>query len=149
MRFRLDFKPRLSAHERYVAGWLLLAMVVVPSLALIWPAVTGRLSVWWVHVGARVGAIVLTALVVGGVMRRIPKFRTSVTPLTYAHAFMSLALVWLLYGFLVLLTGRMPSKIIHRQVPRLDSIVYLGVAGGVALLAVLCGWVAERSRTRE
>jgi hypothetical protein len=62
---------------------------------------------------------------------------------------MSLALVWLLYGFLVLLTGRMPSKIIHRQVPRLDSIVYLGVAGGVALLAVLCGWVAERSRTRE
>jgi hypothetical protein len=146
MRFQL--RPSLRAHEEYVVTVLMLAMVAVPWLALIWPAVARQLGIWWVDACLRTGVILLTALAVGALLRRSAKFGSSVTLPAYSHAFVRLGLVWTAGGLLVLATGRVPSKIIHGRIARHDSVIYFGIGAVLALVGVVCGFIAERSRRR-
>ena len=147
MKRGLRLQPRLSAHESYVANILMIAMTMLPFLTLIWPPIARYLGpAWWMEVGARVAVSVIGAVIAGLLLRRSAKIGRGVTTLAYAHAFLGMGMMWIAAGFLVLLTGRTPSKIIHHSIPRITAIRYMGIGGSLSMIAVLCGLVVERRR---
>jgi len=143
-RHRDLLRLRLPARESYVVSWLMLAMVILPWLALVWPPVARQLEVWWVDVAVHVALMLIAALGVGAILRRQPKFTDAVTPRAYAHACLRLGMLWVACGFLVLIFGRTPSKIAHYRVPRAESVRWFAIGGVLAVIAVVVEWFAER-----
>jgi hypothetical protein len=140
----LRLKPQLTPRENYVSTIVMLAMIFVPWISLIWPPVARRLQVWWIDAAVRTGVIVIAALLVGAALRSSAKFRKAVNLEVFAQTFLRLGLIWIAYGFIVLITGRVPSKIIHERIPRHDAVTYFAIGGALATLSVVGGLVAER-----
>jgi hypothetical protein len=126
----------------------MLAMIVVPSLVLIWPPVARRLQEWWMDALVRTAVILLAGLVTGALLRGAKKFRDAVTLAAYAQACVTMGMVWVAFGFLVLITGRTPSKIVHERIPRSTARTYWAIGGALASLGTACGAAAERGRAR-
>ncbi len=125
---------KLSAHEQYAAGWMLLAILMAQLLLAI-PLLIAKVTGLWQVVACELVTALAVALVVGGVLRRIAKLRPGVTPAAYAHAFLAMAIFRAIQGTWLLATGRPWGKFARGTLPRADSAYDFAHAALLALVA--------------
>jgi hypothetical protein len=139
---------KLTAHESYVATWLLLAMMLA-QLLLALPLVLARVTGLWTLTTIQFVAALAAAAGAGALLARRAKFRGSVTARAYAHAFLALAVLRAAQGAWVLATGRPWGKFARGTMPRAGS-VYDFVAAVMLVVAVgVCLGLGRRSATQR
>jgi len=108
------------------------------------PLLVARVTGLWPVVACHLGAGLVIALLVGVVLRRIPKLRPGVTAAAYAHAFLAMAIFRVVQGAWVLATGRPWGRFARGTLPRADSVYDFAHAALLALVAA--GFLVARSQ---
>jgi amino acid transporter len=144
VRRHLRLPIKLTAHESYVSTWLILAMMMA-QLVLALPLVLARVTGLWALTTIQFVAALVAAAVAGAVLARGEKFRDSVTPRAYAHAFLALAVLRAVQGAWVLATGRPWGKFARGTMPRAGSVYDFVAAAFLVVAAVVCLGLGRRA----